>query len=85
MALPAPNGASVHECSFRFFLVLFLFSASFLSGFALAFAPRPSVFAESPEGCPGVCASRVALPLLPFAFAFWWLRLAPRGCSVFLA
>ncbi len=43
-----------------------------------------SVFAESPLGSPGVCASRVAMPLLPVVFAFWWLRLAPRGCAVFV-
>ena len=66
-------------------VVLAVFFASFLVGFGLAFAPRPSVFAEAPSGCPGVCASRVALPLVPFVFAFWWLRLAPRGCSVFVA
>tara|TARA_A100001011_G_scaffold249253_1_gene257570 strand:- start:128 stop:346 length:219 start_codon:yes stop_codon:yes gene_type:complete len=65
--------------------VLVVFAASFLVGFGLAFAPRLSVFAEAPSGCPGVCASRVALPLVPFVFAFWWLRLAPRGCSVFVA
>ena len=69
------------------FLVLAVFSASFLVGFGLAFAPRRSVFSEAPEGVePVLCvlAHRVALPLLPFVFAFWWLRLSPRGCSVFV-
>ena len=65
--------------------MLAIFAASFVVGFALAFAPRPSVFAEAPSGCPGVCARRVPLPLFPFVFAFWWLRLVPRGCSVFAA
>ena len=64
-------------------LMLALFAASFVVGFGLAFAPRPSVFAEAPSGCPGVCARRVPLPLFPFVFAFWWLRLVPRGFSVF--
>ena len=64
-------------------LMLALFAASFVVGFGLAFAPRPSVFAEAPSGCPGVCARRVPLPFFPFVFAFWWLRLVPRGCSVF--
>ncbi len=43
------------------------------------------VVCESDEGNPGVCASRVPLPFLPFVFAYWWIRLTPRGCSVFLA
>ena len=65
--------------------VLSLFFCSFCVGFAASFAPRLSVFCESPAGEPGVCASRLHPFVLPFVFSFWWLRLAPRGCAVFVA
>ena len=53
--------------------------------FALLMFPlRRSVFAESPSGNPGICASKVPLPFVPFVYAFWWLQLTPHGCSVFV-